>query len=94
MAYFDVAELSGDSQFINRVAACYSIETQEADERVHPSSWAMDHNWEMASQPGFGDAYTYARANDNENPGADPAVITDNQILSAVQSIMTKEASA
>jgi hypothetical protein len=89
MAYYDVAELSGDSQFINRVAACYAIETGGSAQ--NPQTWAMEHNWEMAAQPGFGDAYTYARANDNPNPGADPAVITDNQILSAVQSILNKE---
>jgi hypothetical protein len=42
----------------------------------------------MAAQPGFGDAYAYALANGNPAPGKDDTVITDEQILSAVQSIL------
>jgi hypothetical protein len=91
MAYSDVAELSGDSFFINRVAACYAIET--GGDKQNPQQWAMEHNWEMAAQPGFGEAYTYAKDTDVPDPGKDVGVITDNQILGAVQSIITEESS-
>lgn len=91
MTYYDVALLQQDQDFRNRVAAAYSTE-QVADGVVpvgnyDPWAWASNYSWAMASAPGFGDAYAYAIANGNEAPGKDPAVITDSQILAAVQAI-------
>ena len=91
MGYTDVAALNGDSQFISRVAACYALETV-ADPQQNPYTWASNHSWQMASQPGFGEAYTYARETNVPDPGANHAVINDNQILAGVQSIMSREA--
>jgi hypothetical protein len=87
MGYTDVAALSGDSQFISRVAACYALETVSAPQ-LDPYTWASNHAWQLAAQPGFGDSYTYARETGVEDPGKNPAVITDNQILAAVQSLL------
>jgi hypothetical protein len=56
-----------------------------------PLEWARDHIWWIAASPGFADAYEYAMLNGNPNPGSDPAVITDSQILSAVQLINNEE---
>lgn len=84
MAYSDVALLANDGDFINRVAACATIE-------MLPESgyeWAYAHNWPMASTPGFGDKYASALAANIPRPGNDPAVISDGDILSAVQSLM------
>jgi hypothetical protein len=94
MAYYDVAQLSRDTAFLDRCAACFATEETEnigKPEWVDPPLWATQHGWAMASAPGFGDAYAYAIASGNENPGKDPSVITDAQILSAVQYIMTAE---
>jgi hypothetical protein len=85
MAYYDVAQLSNDSDFLARCAAAYSTETLASADRENPSQWISDHAWDMASQPGFGDAYASAIAGGVERPGMDPAVITDGQILSAMQ---------
>lgn len=87
MAYFDVASLRNDTDFLNRVAACYSVETLGDPERIDPGLWSTTYAWQMASAPGFGDAYGSAIAGDVPNPGKDPAVISDAQILSAVQYI-------
>jgi len=87
VAYHDVALLSSDADFIARTAAAYSVDSLALPERVNPSEWATEHAWDMASQPGFGDAYASALAAGVPNPGADPAVITDPQILSALQSL-------
>lgn len=87
MSYFDIATLGADTDFQARVAACYAIETL-VGEGIHPGQWAIDHSWDMAAQPGFGDAYAYALASDNLTPGRDPAVITDAQILAAVQNLL------
>lgn len=92
MAYYDVAVLSEDNNFRLRVAACYAVETADypIQGRVDPVSWGSDYAWLMAAQPGFGDAYAYAVVNENPEPGRDPAVITDGQILSAVQALMSR----
>jgi len=87
MAYYEVSLLARDPDFQSRIAACYGTESMALD----PETWALMHQWMMASQPGFGDAYAYALLNGNPNPGRDPAVITDAQILSAVQMIMIQE---
>lgn len=86
------AELSQDQDFIDRVAACAA--TQDLPEGWNPVSWAQMNAWEVSSAPGFGDAYESAivtlRA--AEHPGSNPAVITDNQILSAVQAVLAQGA--
>lgn len=87
MAYYDVAQLSSDADFLGRTAAAYSIDTLADPERINPGEWATVHSWDMASQPGFGDAYASAVAGGVPNPGRDPAVISDAQILSALQTI-------
>ena len=93
MAYYDISLLANDGDFSQRTMACYATETLETPDAENPSSWWSSHNWEMASMPGFGDAYASAIANDVANPGRDPAVITDSQILSAVQAIINQSSS-
>jgi hypothetical protein len=88
VAYYDIAQLSGDADFIARTAAAYATESLTDPERDNASNWATLHAWDMAAAPGFGDAYASAIAGNVERPGKDPAVITDAQILSAIQAIM------
>ena len=89
MSYFAQATLARDPDFLSRVAACAAVENP--DRTIQPTKWAEDHIWWMAAAPGFADAYEYAILNGNEAPGRDPAVITDGQILGAVQQILTAE---
>jgi hypothetical protein len=93
MAYYDVSLLSSDSEFLGRVSACYAIETPQG-QGIDPPLWAEQHKWDVAAQPGFGDAYASARAADNPHPGSDPSVITDGQLLSGIQAIVSAEQSA
>jgi hypothetical protein len=85
MAYFDQAMLSNDGDFFQRVAACAQNEIDLGE--THPTKWAGDHIWQVAAAPGFADAYATAVLNDVEQPGRDPSVISDNQILAAVVAI-------
>lgn len=85
MAYSDIAMLAADNDFILRTTACASTE-----QIVDPRQWAIDHQWEMAGIPGFGDAYASAIAGGVERPGNDQSVISDNQILSAVQFLVAQ----
>lgn len=84
MAFWDIALLAADSDFNNRIAACATVEGLVT---TTSPQWASDHAWELAAAPGFGEAYAFAIANGVPNPGRDPSVITDEQILSAVQSL-------
>lgn len=88
MAYFDQALLSKDQDFIERVGACAAVEIDMGG-TMQPLAWASDHVWEIAAAPGFADAYASAIAANVPNPGRDPAVISDAQILSAVQALPT-----
>jgi hypothetical protein len=88
MAYKDQADLSQDADFQRRLAACGSV---EIDLTQHPMSWASDHQWDVAASPGFADAYASAVAGGVPHPGADPSVISDAQILSAVQTLFPPE---
>jgi len=81
VSLFDQSMLARDGDFNLRLAACVSNE----DHTVNPLQWAGEHQWQIAAAPGFADAYSSALAGDVENPGRDPAVISDAQILSAVQ---------
>ena len=89
MAYWDVSQLAADSDFLLRVSACYSTETAGDAGADYPTGWASEHIWAIAGAPGFGDAYASAVAGDVPNPGRDPAVISDEEILAAVQAVGT-----
>lgn len=90
MTYASIAALSQDTDFTYRVTACYATETLD-DPEDFPQTWAENHRWAMACQPGFGDAYASALAAGIDRPGLDGAVITDAQILGAVQSTIASE---
>lgn len=88
MAYYDLSLLSDDQDFLRRAAAAYST---QAGAEPDAWAWAYDQRWPLAAQPGFADAYASALAGGVEFPGRDPAVITDPQILAAVQGLLVVE---
>jgi hypothetical protein len=88
MAYNDVALLANDQGFISRTAAAYATETLSDADHDYPVDWANQHSWDLAAQPGFGDAYASALASGTPDPGTDPAVISDAMILSGIQAIL------
>lgn len=83
MGYYEQSLLSQDADFYNRVAACAATEV----DTDNPTSWASNNLWDVAAAPGFADAYSSAIAGNVENPGRDPSVISDDQILAAVQAV-------
>lgn len=82
MAYSDIALLSADNDFIMRTRAAVAVEGEP-----DPVGWTNEHQWAMAASPGFGDKYASALAAGIVRPGNDPSVISDPDILSAVQAI-------
>lgn len=85
MGYYEQSLLAQDEDFIDRVSASAAVE--EPDPKMHPVDWTHANIWTIAAAPGFADAYSYALQTGVPNPGRDPAVITDEQILSAVQAL-------
>lgn len=82
MAYSDVALLNSDSDFRQRTTACAASEGEP-----EPETWANENSWQMAGTPGFGDKYASALAGGIVRPGNDQSVISDGDILSAVQAL-------
>ena len=91
MGYYDVALLAADQDFASRTTAAYAQEALGQDWWINPPGWQATHTWQMAAAPGFGDAYASAIAGSVPNPGKDPGVISDAQILAAVQFIINAE---
>jgi len=84
MPYADISLLALDYDFAQRVRACAATENI-----ADPMQWFTDHQWQIAATPGFGDKYAYAIDMNVPRPGWDESVITDPDILSAVQALNT-----
>jgi hypothetical protein len=85
MSYATGHLISQDTDLRNRAAIA------AAEQGVAPGeeeNWVFRHARQLAIQPGWREAWESALANGVEHPGADPAVISDGQILSAVQSLL------
>ena len=81
--YLTVSVIAKDPAMHARVTACAA--EQQVD---NPETWTSELRWKWAAQPDWDEAWESAVASGNSDPGADPAVITDGQILSAVQAIL------
>lgn len=82
--YLTISTVADDSHMVRRVSACAAQQNAPGD----PVQWAYDNRYTWAASPGWAAAWDSALASDNPNPGADPAVITDGQILSQVQTML------
>ena len=82
MTYIDLPVLAADPDFRDRCIGCAALEGNPA-----PEQWQYANKYAMAASPGFLDAYSSALAGGVPRPGADPAVISDDQILAAYQAL-------
>lgn len=57
-----------------------------------PEAWARAYAWDYGTQADWVEVVTYALETGNLAWGKDPAVVTDQHILSFVQSAMAEEA--
>lgn len=83
MAYQDIVEMHDSSTLRARITACVALEGIS-----DPDNWAYQNAWKTAAQPGWADAWAYARDNgmiDEAERGRNGGVISDSMILSAVQ---------
>lgn len=82
MSYTSISKCADDGHFNARITACCAQEGI-----TNPQQEASEIRWAVAAKSDIEAAYAYALNAGNPSPGADPTVITDGQILSAVQSI-------
>jgi hypothetical protein len=86
MSYWDIASMALDTDLNMRVQASAA---QELPLTENPYTWTADHILNVAAQPGWADSWASAIASNVSNPGRDPGVITDGQILSGVQTVIS-----
>lgn len=85
--YLEVAAIATNPYMRARVAACAA---QEGD--PSPENFSAINCWRWAAAPGWGTQWASALASGIVEPGLDPAVITDLQILACVQAIRADQA--
>lgn len=80
MSYIDTADMVEDWPLRRRIIACAA--SLGVDD---PDLWVEQGIWGICARPEVVAAWASAKAGNVQNPGADPAVITDAAILAAVQ---------
>ena len=88
MSYADDAAMRQDSDLRTRLVSCATKEGVAS-----PEQWVNDNLGALAASPGWSDKWASGKAARQYTVGNDPAVISDADILAAVQSIATQEAS-
>lgn len=84
MSYTSIHRCANDEAFQARLMAAAAQEGSDNPE------YAMSVllRWPVSSATDIAEAYEYAINSSNPNPGGDPTVITDAQILAKVQPIL------
>jgi hypothetical protein len=85
MSYSTIHAISQSQTLRNRCSAAAAEQGVQAGEEDH---WVYRNALRLAAQPGWSAAWESALAAGNEQPGADPAVITDGMILAAVTGLL------
>ena len=85
MSYNAIAAAAADPHLKARVAACFAQETTGPEQ---PPALAELHMWRIVANGPIADAYSYAVAANVPNPGKDEAVVTDANILAAVEDVL------
>lgn len=83
-SYLGMANAADSYSLQRRIAACAAQQNAPGD----PWQWAVDNKYRWAAAPGWGAAWDSATASGSPDPGADPSVITDPQILGQVQTML------
>lgn len=85
MTYNTVAIMARDAGLLGRITAASAVE-QAGD----PRWWVEKYCWNVVSAPGWSAKWESAVAANLADPGRSEVVITDGDILSAVQAIVAQ----
>lgn len=81
MTYRTISEIATSMTLRPRLVAAAAEEKKPRPYEAWVAEWA----WDLASTPGWEEAWESAQAGGVPDPGADDSVITDPMILAAVQ---------
>lgn len=91
MSYSSIRDIATDGSLMGRITAAAASEGIE-----NPDSWVAARMWKFAAQPTWGDKWSYAsdswQVNANPDYGIRTDVISDGDILAAVQALNTEGA--
>lgn len=97
-SYLAISQIAADPSMNQRVTSC-AAQQRNAGIAIEPDAptWTLQNQYTWASSPSWGEKWASALAahEDDEptdspyEPGADPAVITDADILATVQALAT-----
>lgn len=85
MSYTTINKCANDPAFRDRLLSCIAQEQGVLEQAPNPARYQEPFRWAVAGATDVEAAYASALAALNPNPGGDPAVITDQMILSHVQ---------
>ena len=88
--YLTQSTIADDPYMKLRVSSC-AAQQGVTDVGIDPDTWTGEWRRVWSASPGWDDAWESALAGDHEpgyQPGMDVAVVTDDQILAQVQSMM------
>lgn len=84
MSYSSIVEMAESESLRSRITAAAAVEGVD-----NPTQWIFSAIWQLAASPGWADQWDYAKAtyqvNANPDLGARNDVISDTNILAAVQ---------
>jgi hypothetical protein len=92
-SYSAIAAIANDGNMQERMRACATQQAHlgNAPGITDPITWVADNRYVWASSPGWGEEWDSARETHWDDPGyqpgRDPAVITDAEILATVQAL-------
>jgi hypothetical protein len=90
-SYLSIAQIANDTQMNERIRAC-AAQQQNLGAQINSDTWGWENRFFWASSPTWGEKWDYAHATHPDDPsyqaGADPAVITDQDILTTVQALI------
>jgi hypothetical protein len=82
--YLTIATIASDEHMLSRVTACAGQQNSPQT----PELWAWEQRYRWAASPGWAQKWDSALASNIAEPGTDPAVITDGDILAVVQPML------
>ncbi len=92
-SYLGIAAIANDLSMTERMraAATQQVHLGDVPLIVDPVSWVTANRYLWASSPSWAEKWEYALETHTDNPdyepGKDPTVITDDDILSTVQNL-------
>jgi hypothetical protein len=87
MSYATQSLLAKDQDFIDRCSAAAAKEIPAASP-TNPMQYVYENVWKLAAAPGFDAKYESAQAGGIARPGWEASVISDQDILAAMQAML------